>query len=116
MRRILLVGWMAVGMVIVGLTGSAPGAESSREATTVPSVRVMSGMYYAPACGCPSYGLMAPGCCEYPPSRCDHVWDGYCNERCCWGCGACRSWPWFWAPTVRYSPGGCRAECHVAPK
>ena len=55
--------------------------------------------YCAPACGAPCYGLV-PGCCEFPPSCCDHVWAGYCQElrgldavralfpnRCCRGCG-----------------------------
>ncbi len=35
--------------------------------------------YCAPACGAPGYGMF-PGCCELPPSCCDHVWDGYCQE------------------------------------
>jgi hypothetical protein len=38
--------------------------------------------YCAPACAGPAYGL-APGCCEFPPSCCEHVWDGYCQERHC---------------------------------
>jgi hypothetical protein len=37
------------------------------------------GGYCAPACAAPAYGLV-PGCCEFPPSCCDHVWDGYCQE------------------------------------
>ena len=48
------------------------------------------GGYSAPACGAPGYGL-APGCCEFPPSCCQHVWDGYCQERAMWlsrCCGA----------------------------
>jgi hypothetical protein len=57
------------------------------------------GGYSAPACGAPWYGLV-PGCCEFPPSCCRHVWDGYCQElrgmdavraffpnRCGRGCG-----------------------------
>jgi hypothetical protein len=65
--------------------------------------------YCAPACASPGYG-MVPGCCELPPTCCDHVWDGYCQELrgldavralfpyrgCCgrgaglrWGGGAC---------------------------
>ena len=62
--------------------------------------------YCAPACAAPSYGLV-PGCCEFPPSCCDHVWDGYCQElrgldalralcpyRGCrgLGCGAVQGW------------------------
>jgi len=46
--------------------------------------------YSAPACAAPGYGL-APGCCEFPPSCCQHVWDGYCQERARWlsrCCGA----------------------------
>ena len=35
--------------------------------------------YCAPACAAPCYG-MVPGCCEFPPSCCDNVWDGYCQE------------------------------------
>ncbi len=51
------------------------------------------GAYAAPACAAPSYGLV-PGCCEFPPSCCYHVWDGYCQERAYWlarccGAGAC---------------------------
>jgi hypothetical protein len=48
------------------------------------------GGYSAPACAAPAYGL-APGCCELPPSCCDHVWDGYCQERARWlyGRGTC---------------------------
>lgn len=55
--------------------------------------------YSAPACGAPAYGLV-PGCCEFRPSCCDHVWSGYCQERAGWcqrrrhgtsrcQCGAC---------------------------
>jgi len=37
----------------------------------------------APACGAPGYGTMAPGCCELRPTCCDHVWDGYCQNKGC---------------------------------
>ena len=52
------------------------------------------GCYSAPACAAPAYGL-APGCCEFPPSCCQHVWDGYCQERAMWlsrCCGAGARW------------------------
>lgn len=37
----------------------------------------------AEACGAPGYGTlgMSPGCCEHTPSRADHIWDGYCQEK-----------------------------------
>jgi hypothetical protein len=40
------------------------------------------GSCYAGPCGM-SYGMVpkAPGCCEYSPTCCDHIWDGYCQER-----------------------------------
>jgi len=42
--------------------------------------------YAAPACMAPLYGSQLPGCCPCPPpGRCDHIWDGYCSERCCHG-------------------------------
>ena len=62
--------------------------------------------YCAPACAAPCYGTV-PGCCEFPPSCCDNVWDGYCQElrgldalralcpyRGCrgFGCGAGHRW------------------------
>lgn len=39
--------------------------------------------YSAPACGGPGYGAMVPGCCESRPTCCDHVWDGYCQNKGC---------------------------------
>ena len=36
--------------------------------------------YGAPACGAPLFGF-TPGCCEFPPSLCDNIWDGYCQEK-----------------------------------
>jgi len=37
----------------------------------------------APACCGPSFGTVAlqPGCCEFPPTCCRHVWDGYCENK-----------------------------------
>lgn len=54
--------------------------------------------YGAPACGGPGYGAMVPGCCEFRPNCCDHVWDGYCQNRGCHkkhgvGCGTCGGLP-----------------------
>lgn len=43
----------------------------------------------APACCGPSFSTVSlqQGCCETPPSCCQHVWDGYCeNKRAGW-CG-----------------------------
>jgi len=61
-----------------------------------------SAAYAAPACGAPGYGW-APGCCECAPSCCDHVWDGYCQQkaarRCCARKASCA------APCLECQPG-----------
>ena len=44
------------------------------------SGRGLDGGYSAPAYGGQTSGLV-PGCCEFPPSCCANVWDGYCNEQ-----------------------------------
>lgn len=48
-------------------------------------------VYGASACMAPAYGSAAMA--SYPwrrPNRCDHIWDGYCEEGCgCRGCGHC---------------------------
>jgi len=71
----------------------------------------VSAAYGAAACCAPGYGFV-PGCCEFPPSRCDHVWDGYCQER---RCGGRRGWgarPYVCPPlpTRCFSP---RVQCTV---
>jgi len=38
------------------------------------------GSYCSGACGIGGYG-MVPGCCEYSPSCCDNIWDGYCQRK-----------------------------------
>ena len=34
----------------------------------------------SPACCGMAYGLV-PGCCEFTPSWCDRIWDGYCQKK-----------------------------------
>lgn len=66
----------------------------------------------APACSGPGYGALVPGCCECPPSCCDHVWDGYCEEKArrkAWLHSLCH--PKCVVPvTVTYLPPKC-GEC-----
>ena len=73
--------------------------------------------YGAPACGAPGYGSLTPGCCEYPPSCCDNIWDGYCEERrCgrgwgfCWPMAGCRK-----MSTCKTPASGCvtKPECVI---
>lgn len=51
----------------------------------------------APACCAPAYSAMSleQECYEFPPSCCQHVWDGYCAAKQLRGChkgGGC-AWP-----------------------
>lgn len=73
------------------------------------------GGYSAPACAAPFYGL-APGCCEFPPSCCQHVWDGYCQERARWLSRCCGAG----APCAGgHCPGatcGCMEPVYAAPQ
>jgi len=56
---------------------------------------------FAPACGAPGYGASGnvAGCCECQPKFCDHVWDGYCENK-----------GWWWR-----SRGSCAAPCGGGP-
>ena len=41
-------------------------------------------------CGCGNSGANAaysPGCCEYPANCCGNAWDGYCQQKRCFGLG-----------------------------
>lgn len=73
-------------LAICGLASAAAGAEPccGSQAKLTPYESYAG--YAASACAAPAYG-MVPGCCEFPPSCCDHVWDGYCQERCHGACG-----------------------------
>ncbi len=71
-------GWILAGLVIV-----------------IPMVAGLAADWNslgAPACCGPSYGTVAlqQGCCEYPPSCCRNVWDGYCETKMAKG----YSWSW----------------------
>ena len=75
------------------------------------SGRGLDGGYAAPACGSPMYGLV-PGCCEFPPSCCTHVWDGYCNQHR--GCGfGRRSWGGggYYGHYAGYGAGWGASDC-----
>jgi hypothetical protein len=66
-------------VAVVVLSTAASAAEPSFGHQAMPVGYGGYEGYCAPACASPCYGLV-PGCCEFPPSCCDHVWDGYCQE------------------------------------
>lgn len=72
----------------------------------------------APACCGPSFGVTAlqPGCCEFPPSCCRGVWEGYCeNKRAGGWCARCPGGPVVIGrrACVRSSQAVC-AECETS--
>jgi len=96
--------WVFAVLAVCVLSSTAAGQEPCRGGQVTFNAYGACGGYSAPACACPGYG-MVPGCCELPPSCCDNVWDGYCQERrrglcgcrqafgppaqsCCTWCGA----------------------------
>ena len=84
--------WPSLVVLAAVLTAGAVEAR----AQTCPGCRGngSTSPYFAPACGAPSYSLM-PGCCQCQPSRCDHVWDGYCQKEGARKAGMKRPGPWY---------------------
>lgn len=80
---------MILAILAVGtLSGLAAGADW-----------LTYGSEYGYTAGWEALGALVPGCCECPPSCCDHLWDGYCQKkRCHHGFDKCR--------------GRCRGGCH----
>ncbi len=76
-----LIRWVLAGLSVFGLLAVGHQACLGSQATF--PLQETYAAYSAPACGAPAYGLV-PGCCEFTPSCCDHVWDGYCQERAEW--------------------------------
>ena len=78
--------WVFAVLALCGLASAAAGVEPccGSQATFSPYEGYAG--YAASACAAPGYG-MVPGCCELPPSCCDNVWDGYCQERGQRACG-----------------------------
>ena len=68
--------WMCCALVVLaaGLSADAAGAAGCA------ACEGTYGTHGASACGFWGFGL-APGCSETRPSRCDHVWDGYCQGK-----------------------------------
>lgn len=99
---------LAVCALVMAAAGSEPTSVSQ---TALPNPEAYSG-YAAPACAAPAYGLV-PGCCEFAPSCCDTVWDGYCQERHRWEPGMLRGFCWGLRP-CRRAPRcatGCQTGC-----
>jgi len=98
-------------LALCGLASEAAGFEPCcGSQATFTAYEAYAG-YAASACAAPGYGLV-PGCCEFPPSCCEHVWDGYCQERCHRACGfrrACCPQPPVYQ--VYQCPHGMDASC-----
>ncbi|MBN1908157.1 MAG: hypothetical protein JW818_00325 [Pirellulales bacterium] len=109
MRKVSILTCMGAGAVVL----AAMMADSALGACGQGCGQSGWGHISAPACGAPSYGSMTPGCCQCQPSRCDNVWDGYCQERqrrgCCW---------WFCRPVACQPTPACIPPvcgCQVMP-
>ena len=99
-------------LTVCGLAMTAFGSEPA--AVSQPALPNLGpcGGYAAPACAAPAYGLV-PGCCEFAPSCCDTVWDGYCQERHRWEPGMLRGFFWGLRP-CRRAPEctpACETDC-----
>lgn len=102
--------------IVLNCQGMAVFAQTSASNCT------NAGLYGAPACCGPGYcGPLVPGCCEYPPDCvCDHIWDGYCQEKGN-GCGGGICLPcWGWSvkrsvSTPCQTTSACGNDCQVTP-
>jgi hypothetical protein len=75
MRRAIC---MAVLAGIWLLAGRAVAVEPDAAMPPAPArIATVCGPAGAPSCGC----TLVQGCCDHPFSCCDHVWDGYCQEK-----------------------------------
>ena len=79
--------WIPAVLVLCALGGTAAGLEPYYGSQPMSGGGASYLDYSAPPCAAPAYGT-APGCCESTPSCCDHIWDGYCQER------RCQKWCW----------------------
>lgn len=74
----------AIGLMVVllGAASSALGGQPwDSLGTAAPNLGCTD--CGSPGMGCGQYrGFLTPGCCEFPPSWRDHVWDGYCQRHC----------------------------------
>lgn len=106
-----LSGLFAV-VVVCGLATAAVGGEACWGCQAGAGYGPYAGLC-AGACAAPGFGLV-PGCCEWSPSCCTHVWDGYCQERRGCGCGLYGS---CWrARGYSYGYGfGCASGCFEGP-
>jgi hypothetical protein len=75
-----LIGWIAAIVVVGSLGSDAFGIELCCDRYRAPANAESCTAYGAPACAAPGLGLV-PGCCEFVPSCCDDVWEGYCQEQ-----------------------------------
>ena len=78
MRRVMLVAVVGVAACFVQAAlgqdqMAAPGCASCGQRQQVRT-------YAARGCDRHDYGGV-PGCCRCGPSKCDHVWDGFCDEK-----------------------------------
>jgi hypothetical protein len=76
MRRVM---WVAVVVAVGGFVDAALGQDQVGTpgcATCGQHQQVGS----AAGCGCRASGGV-PGCCRCGPSKCDNVWDGFCDEK-----------------------------------
>ena len=75
--------WFAAMLSACVLADGAFGLDDSGPVATTTECSSCNGMYgtaTAPACCFGGFG-MAPGCCEYRPTCCDHVWATYCQGK-----------------------------------
>jgi hypothetical protein len=72
--------WVVAALAAFALLAVA-GSEACRGAEGMPIGNDVSRATCPGAsCGFPGYGHVW-GCCRDAPCWCDHVWDGYCQER-----------------------------------
>ena len=76
-RRIF---WVPAVLALCCLASPAVAIEAADDGQIMLMGQWSRDGYCAPACAAPPFGTV-PGCCQCQPSCCDHVWDGYCQEK-----------------------------------